>query len=84
MKYTVIWTRLAEGQLAAIWVAASDRRAVTAAANKIDTLLSSDPDSQGESRPRGRRILLEAPLGVIFRVRHSDQTVFVLEVWRFN
>lgn len=33
MKYRVVWKRTARDQLAAFWIAASDRQAITDAAN---------------------------------------------------
>ena len=36
MNYTVIWTPAAEAELAAAWVAASDREAVTTAAYQLE------------------------------------------------
>ncbi len=84
MIYTVLWTRNAEQKLAAIWLAASDRAAVTAAAHRIDQLLRNDPDQQGESRDQGRRVLVDPPLGVMFRVQPDDRQVYVLSVWRID
>jgi hypothetical protein len=39
MKYTVVWVPSAEQELAALWIAAADRREVTQAANDIDQRL---------------------------------------------
>lgn len=36
MRYTVIWTDSAEQDLAALWMAAPDRHAVTSAAHILD------------------------------------------------
>jgi hypothetical protein len=84
MKYTVIWVPDAEQELAAIWIAAADRDAVTAAAHQVDQDLRRDPDTQGESRPEGRRIVLEHPLGVLFTIQPQDRIVYVLTVWHFD
>jgi plasmid stabilization system protein ParE len=48
MTFTVLWTPNAEQGLAAIWLSAEDRSAVTSAADMIDSLLRVDP--QTESR----------------------------------
>jgi len=50
---------MAEQELAALWTGAPDRAAVTGAANVIDKDLQFDPEEQGESRDRGRRILIK-------------------------
>jgi hypothetical protein len=84
MRFTVLWSKKAENRLAELWLAAADRGSLTAAANGIDRLLRDDPDQQGESRPNGERILLIAPLGVVFRVGAADRIVTVLRIWQFN
>jgi len=82
--FTVRWKRAALDRLADIWLRAADRKAITAASHQIDLLLSDDPENLGESRPRGRRVLLDAPpLGVIYRVDPATQTVYVLTVWSY-
>ena len=84
MKFTVLWVRRAEIKLAQIWTEASDRAEVTQAANTIDAALCHDPENCGESRPDALRILLVAPLAVIFRVETEDRIVRVADVWRFR
>lgn len=86
MKYTVVWGQRAEILLADLWTRAEeiDRPAVTAAANKIDQSLQYNAHDVGESRPSGRRILLNSPLGVVFKVYSEDRLVRVLKVWRFR
>lgn len=84
--FQVRWKHSAVNDLAAIWTASDSgqRQAITAAASTIDQILSIAPNSQGESRPNGRRVLLVAPLGVTFRVDNRHMTVWVLRVWRFR
>ena len=54
------------------------------AACQIDVSLRYRPHVQGESRAKGRRILLASPLGVKFEVHEDDKIVRVLSVWRFG
>jgi hypothetical protein len=70
--------------LAALWTVANsaERRAITTAAHVIEQRLRGDPDNQGESRPHGRRILFESPLGVRFRVYSQQGVVRILQVWQ--
>jgi len=82
--YTVRWVPSALNRLADVWTQAEDRSAVTAAVQQIDRELRSDPDSRGESRAEGRRVLLIPPLGVLFTVAPERQTVFVVGVWSFK
>jgi plasmid stabilization system protein ParE len=84
MRYTVLWKPAAEQELASIWMNASDRDNITAAANRIDRLLHSDAESRGESRSAGMRVLVVPPLGVLFTVEPDDRVVSVGTVWRFT
>ena len=84
MKYTVLWSPEAEKRLAALWLAALDRKALTDAANAIDRLLANDPDRLSESRPDTTRIFFMPPLGVLFHVEAPDRTVSVLKVWVYK
>jgi plasmid stabilization system protein ParE len=84
--FQVRWEDTALGELAAIWVAADSalRRLITAATNRIDQQLQTDPLGDSESRPGGRRILFVSPLGITFRIEADGQTVSVLRVWLFR
>ena len=84
MKWTVGWSPFALNQLAELWLAASDREAITQAVDEIDRQLRLDPLTQGESRTAGRRILFLPPLVVIFEVVEPDRKVSVLAVRRFG
>jgi plasmid stabilization system protein ParE len=84
MKYTVLWKPDAERRLATIWLQTGDRRAVRSAADEIDHLLATDPVARGESRDEGRRVLIQLPLGVFFRVNQGDRKVSVLAVWEIK
>lgn len=76
MNYTVTWTPSAQDQLAAIWLAASDRQAVTNAANAIDQELRTDAHLKGT--PYGTRRLFDVPpLVVSYRVDPGDCMVTV-------
>jgi hypothetical protein len=80
MRYTLIWKPAVEQRLAQIWTEAADRRAVTEAADKIDEVLRTHPLAVGESRDEGRRILIEEPLVVVYRVLEEDRLVRVVGV----
>jgi plasmid stabilization system protein ParE len=81
VTYVVEWTQNArEHQLATIWLAATDRRAVTAAAHLIDDLLQTNPAAQGESRGKSHRILLVKPLAVAYKVIRKERRVIVFSV----
>ena len=84
MNYSVIWVPSAEQELAAIWLAATDRNAVTRAAHLVEQRLQLDPANEGESRPKNRRITFEAPISLVFSVHVQTRTVRVLRVRSFG
>jgi hypothetical protein len=84
MKFTVVWTRAVQNELARIWMNASDRADVTAASHGIDSLLRRDPISVGVPRSGSARVLLVAPLAVTYRVSEADCMVHVLDIWRIQ
>ncbi len=84
MNFTVVWKPEAERRLATIWTDAEDRAAIARAADAIDSALAIDPEGVGESRSSARRILLEPPLGVIYRLSTEDRMVIVLTVWSYR
>jgi hypothetical protein len=79
-NYTLSWKPWAELLLADIWINTDDRPAVTDAANRIDFLLRTDPQTHGESRSGTRRILVVPPLTVAYEVVEQDRRVDVLSV----
>jgi plasmid stabilization system protein ParE len=81
-SYTVIWTPAAEQQLAAIWVAARDREAVTKASAEIDEALTQEPETKGRPLAGGGHQFTSGPLIVLFVVKAADRIVEVLSVKR--
>jgi hypothetical protein len=81
MRYNVTWVPSAEQHLAAIWLTALDRAAVTSAAGTIDQLLSVHPEQQGTPNYDTVRTLVVEPIGVDFEVIDADRIVYVLTVW---
>lgn len=82
MNYTVVWQHTAEQKLAELWTQAADRNAITAAANTIDAVLAQDPYSQSESRSGSTRIMIMAPLAVLFDLDEPNRNVSVWAVWQ--
>ena len=83
MKYRVSWDPDAFRGLRRAWVAANEPDAGISAFDKIEQILGEDAYIQGESRDRDRRILIVAPLGVIFRARPETGEVLILDAWMF-
>jgi len=82
MRFTVVWTKAAEAQLASIWINSLDRSAVTAASDAIDVALRTDPVLRGETLTSATRVQIEEPLFVKYRVYEDDRIVKVLSVGR--
>ncbi len=82
-RYTVVWPQGAQDELATLWIAADDRRAITDAANAIDIELCEDATGKGTDVSEGLRALFSPPLRVLFAVREDDRVVEVLRVRRF-
>ena len=81
MIYTVSWTEAALQMLAAIWLAALDRNAITIASDAIDAELRVDPDTLGTPFFDTVRNYVRPPSGVQFEAIEADRIVHVLSVW---
>lgn len=82
MSYTVTWKPSAISRLAELWEEASDRHAITEAADTIDALLHKSPTEVGESRQENTRFLFVSPLAIYFDVFPADHKVSVWAVWK--
>jgi hypothetical protein len=83
--YRVVWKRSAtEIQLVGIVNRLIERNEpiepVTRAMDRLDQLLSINPNGVGESRPNFERILTESPLTVWYAVHDDERMVYVLAV----
>jgi hypothetical protein len=84
--FRVRWERRALDELTDLWTQADSslRQAITTASHIIDQRLRADPNDEGESRAKNRRIMFVPPLAAIFRVEADGQTVSVLQVRLFR
>jgi plasmid stabilization system protein ParE len=81
-RFTVEWLPEAENELADIWLAATDRGAVTAAEAAITQLLANDPLNVGKELSEGLRRLERTPLVVFYQVDPGRNLVEVSNVRR--
>jgi hypothetical protein len=81
MNFTVHWTEAAVQMLAAIWLAAADRNAITIANDEIDETLREDADTVGRLSFDTVREYERPPVGVQFEVVETDRIVYVLSCW---
>ena len=79
MRYTVVWLRSAEDELARIWMRAADQQAVQHAADQIDQVLRVSSRARGNDR-KGLYQMTVLPLRVVFAVSPDDCKVSVLQV----
>jgi hypothetical protein len=79
-KFTVVWAREAQDQLAALWLDSSDRETITQASDEIDRALADEPSRQGFDVREGLRGLVAPPLFAIFVVKDADRVAEVLRV----
>jgi len=84
MNYKVIWKKVAEKQLAEIWVRSHDRSRIVAVADRIVSSLGSNPEDLGESRTGGDRVIIESPLAVTYRIDERSKTVLILKIHAFE
>ena len=57
------------------------RGAILLAMHRMDQQLQNNPQEQGESRPGKVRILLEAPMAILYKVDDTKEVVTVLRAW---
>jgi hypothetical protein len=81
VNYSVAWSDLALDALAAIWLAATNRNAVTQTAHEIELEIAANPNATGTIVFDTVREYTRPPLGVEFEVVDADRRVFVLSVW---
>lgn len=80
LPWTVDWTPDAKEQLAAHWLIAADRKAVTVAADHIDQTLTHDPQESGVALPEDLWKLVVPPLIAYYEIDHAKRTVEVTGV----
>lgn len=81
MKFTVVTSKVAEYQLAELWIEASDRACVSYAFDRIESLLKVNAHLRGRSHPSGWRVIALSPLVVTFRVSEDDRLVTIMSVF---
>ena len=81
-SWTVTWEDIAEGELAAVWTLASDRRAVVAAQDRIDRMLALDPSNSGEYLSEGLYRIGVSPLLAYYEIDEGRHEVTVTRLFR--
>jgi hypothetical protein len=81
-RFTVVWWQFATRRLADLWLEATDKAAITHAADEIDRRLAVDPLSCAEHRHEELCGLTIDPLTVQFTIDDHDRLVKVWTVRR--
>lgn len=79
-RYTVVWLQDAINELGKIWLAATDRNAITGASAEIDRVLETDAATKGKPLAEGLRVYDQPPLRAVFSVSDSDRKVEVARI----
>lgn len=82
MNYKVDWSPLAVEELAAMWLAATDKTGVSKASHNLELKLGTAPFLVGV--PYGssvRRLVLDSPIGMGFDIVEDDKKVIVQSCW---
>jgi hypothetical protein len=77
IRYTVLWSKQAEDELADLWTHPSRRREVTAATDHLDSELQSNAQDKGFVLPLGLKAISRSSITLYFRVDEADRKVFV-------
>jgi hypothetical protein len=79
-RYTVVWYPFPKSELLRMRLAASDKQAITGAADAIDRELLRDANAKGVAVDDKLRELTVPPLRVLFSVSEPDRLVKVTTV----
>jgi hypothetical protein len=79
MKYTLTWKPRALQQLADIWLAASDKNAVSIAVNRIERHLQARTHASS-AHLFGSKLIIARPLVVLYDVSHDDCLMTIVRV----
>lgn len=80
MKYRLVFRRRASRSLADIWLAATDKDAVTRASHRLELHLRNDPLNTGESRTGRMRVVYLDPIVAFYYVDEVAGKVIVVDV----
>jgi len=80
----VVWLNEAEAMLTTLWMNSSDKSGVSAATNRIEWLLKTNPEDCGIIYDRELRLLISSPMAVIFTIDEPNRIVRILGVQSFR
>ncbi len=81
-SFTVISSDDAEAQLAALWMVAADRSAITTAQHQIDQALAADPHRAGRALSEGLWRIDVPPLKAFYEIDEIKRLVRITGIGR--
>ena len=85
MNYSVEWTELAIGELAAVWLSVQDQADLTMLTDMVDRTLGTKPFRVGvPCRSSVHRMLKVIPLGLYYDIVEDDKKVIVQSCWHIS
>lgn len=82
MRYTVVWTSRAKNEFSEIWINAPVQASIKDSVEMLEIRLSNNPMAVGEPRAEGARLVVDAPLQLMFEVIEAERVVVVTRVAR--
>ena len=80
MKYTVVWTDIADNELCELYLSVPNRAEFVRIVDAIESELARRPEAVGESRDQDWRVVMESHIGMIFEINPGDLLVQVLHI----
>ena len=80
MNFIVVWATLAKEQLTRLLADPELQMDVIRAFYRVEAILGYFPDQVGESRGTNKRIVIETPLTVYYRIDRANKLVRILRV----
>jgi hypothetical protein len=77
LKWTVVWLQNVEQELAEAWLNSNNRSAVSQAANQIDSIIRTSPETSGDPYRISQRVLQIGPLAVTYFVDEPNRIVSI-------
>lgn len=79
-RFTVVWLKSVHVDVGEIWLASSDRNAITAASAEIDRELAVNAEQKGEPLSEGLRVFDSGPLRAVFSIDSANRIVEVSRI----
>ena len=76
----MVWIKSVHHEVGEIWLAASDRNAVTRASDEIDRELAIEAENKGKALSEGLRVYDAPPLRAVYSVDSANRLVEICRI----